>query len=90
MNYHLFKETRVIADTLNGKKSGEIKFIRSAEFAEGEWIGVALDEPTGEFAVLHVIVTILGKNNGSINGRQCFNCKNKYRLYVGQDKIKSQ
>ena len=63
-----FKETRVIADTLNGKKSGEIKFIRSAEFGEGEWIGVALDEPTGKFAVLHVIVTILGKNNGTING----------------------
>ena len=75
---------------MNGKKSGEIKFIRSAEFGEGEWIGVALDEPTGKFAVLHVIVTILGKNNGTINGRQYFNSKNKYCLYVHQDKIKSQ
>ena len=53
------KGQRVIVDTMNGKKSGEIKFIGSTEFAEGEWIGVALDEPTGEFAMVLISYSML-------------------------------
>ena len=88
-----FKGQRVIVDTSNGKQSGEIKCIGSTEFAKGKWIGVALDEPTGELAIgielLYEIITILGRNNGTVNGREYFKCEHKHGLFVCQDKIKS-
>ena len=88
-----FKGQQVIVDTSNGRQSGEIKYIGSTEFAKGKWIGVALDEPTGELAIgielLYEIVTILGRNNGTVNGREYFKCEDKHGLIVRQDKIKS-
>lgn len=33
----------------NGFKMGVVKFIGETEFAAGEWIGVALDRPSGEY-----------------------------------------
>ena len=53
------KGQRVIVDTMSGKKSGEIKFIGSTEFAKGKWIGIALDEPTGEFAMVLLSYSML-------------------------------
>lgn len=33
-----------------GFKMGVVKFIGETEFAGGEWIGVALDRPSGEYS----------------------------------------
>ena len=42
---------KVMVDTPNGFKFGKVKFIGPTEFAAGEWIGVALERPTGKFAL---------------------------------------
>ena len=34
--------------TAGGFKFGKVKFVGSTEFAAGEWIGVALERPSGE------------------------------------------
>ena len=42
---------KVMVDTPNGFKFGKVKFIGPTVFAAGEWIGVALERPTGKFAM---------------------------------------
>ena len=37
-----------MVDTQNSFKFGKVKFVGPTEFAAGEWIGVALERPTGE------------------------------------------
>ena len=46
---------------VNGIKPGRLAFLGTAQFKEGEWAGVVLD-------------TVEGKNNGSVNGVQYFDC----------------
>lgn len=49
---------RVIVSSLQGSKTGVLKYQGPTHFAGGEWYGVELDEP-------------LGKNDGSVNGKRC-------------------
>lgn len=51
---------------MNGIKPGRLAFLGTAQFKEGEWAGVVLD-------------TIEGKNNGSVNGVQYFDCGGEMR-----------
>ena len=39
---------KIMVETPNGFKFGKVKFIGPTEFAAGEWIGLALERPTGE------------------------------------------
>ena len=39
---------KVMVETPNGFKFGDVKFVGPTEFAPGEWIGVALERPKGE------------------------------------------
>ena len=84
---------KVMVDTQTGLKFGKVKFIGSTEFAAGEWIGVALERPTGEFAMhegitpLYAIVTILGRHDGTVESVQYFKCKDAHGLFVRRDKI---
>ena len=48
---------KVMVDTPNGKKFAEVKFVGSTRFASGEWIGVAFQEPIGEY-MLQNLVTV--------------------------------
>ncbi|EWC47620.1 hypothetical protein DRE_03240 [Drechslerella stenobrocha 248] len=51
-------------------QTGYVAFIGNTTFARGEWVGVALDKPSG-------------KNNGTVEGTTYFECKGeKYGLFV--------
>ena len=41
---------KIMVDTPSGFKFGKVKFVGSTEFAAGEWIGIALERPNGEWA----------------------------------------
>lgn len=40
---------QVMLEMGGGFKMGVVKYIGETEFAPGEWIGVALDKPSGEY-----------------------------------------
>ncbi|CAL4163597.1 unnamed protein product, partial [Meganyctiphanes norvegica] len=60
---------RVVINSTTGVKFGVLRYRGPTEFAEGEWAGVELDEPTG-------------KNDGSVAGKRYFDCKQKYGLFA--------
>ena len=53
--------------TTNG--NGTVRFIGSTSFAAGKWIGIELDGPTG-------------KNNGVVQGKAYFSCRDGYGVFV--------
>jgi dynactin complex subunit len=57
----------------NGKY-GALAFIGPTQFAKGSWAGIILDTPEG-------------KNNGSVNGVQYFECEPNRGLFAKQEKI---
>ncbi|CAF4942667.1 unnamed protein product, partial [Rotaria sp. Silwood1] len=67
--------------SIAGKGLGTIAFVGKTEFADGEWIGVILDEPKG-------------KNNGTVHKKdgtivQYFTCNDNHGLYVRPGQIES-
>lgn len=53
--------------TANG--TGTARFVGATSFSAGKWIGVELDGPTG-------------KNNGSVQGKVYFSCRDGYGVFV--------
>lgn len=54
--------------------NGKIVFYGPTEFAKGQWIGIILDERKG-------------KNNGTIQGIQYFDCEENYGMFVREQLI---
>ncbi|XP_034476014.1 kinesin-like protein KIF13A isoform X4 [Drosophila innubila] len=54
--------------------SGVVSFVGTTHFQPGAWIGVELDTPTG-------------KNDGTVQGIQYFQCKPKHGIFVRADKL---
>ncbi|XP_036405326.1 kinesin-like protein KIF13B isoform X2 [Megalops cyprinoides] len=55
-------------------KSGMVRYVGPADFAEGVWVGVELDTPAG-------------KNDGSVGGRQYFHCNPGYGVLVRPNRV---
>jgi len=55
--------------------SGTIAYIGTTQFQAGKWIGLVLDEPKG-------------KNDGSVQGKTYFTCKENYGMFVRPTQIK--
>nr|CAD7256636.1 unnamed protein product [Timema shepardi] len=53
---------------------GVVAYVGSTMFASGKWIGVVLDEPRG-------------KNNGSVQGKTYFQCKENHGMFVRQSQL---
>jgi len=49
--------------------NGTVRFVGTTSFAAGKWIGVELDGPNG-------------KNNGIVQGKRYFLCKDGYGVFV--------
>ncbi|KAK6748823.1 hypothetical protein RB195_001447 [Necator americanus] len=56
---------------------GRVAFCGDVQFADGEWVGVILDEPRG-------------KNNGTVQGVQYFTCEPNYGLFIRPTQLKSE
>ncbi|XP_070153041.1 CAP-Gly domain-containing linker protein 1 isoform X2 [Polyergus mexicanus] len=65
---------RVIVSSMQGSKTGILRYQGPTDFAGGEWYGVELDEP-------------LGKNDGSVNGKRYFECPPKHGLFTVPHKV---
>ncbi|KAF9978401.1 Kinesin protein 1B [Actinomortierella ambigua] len=63
---------RVIVESMD--LSGYLRFLGSTEFKTGTWAGIELDTPTG-------------KNDGSVNGIEYFQCRPKHGIFVLAAKI---
>lgn len=50
-------------------KLGTVMYVGTADFKPGFWVGVKYDEP-------------LGKHNGTVEGKQYFECESKYGAFV--------
>ncbi|MED6264940.1 hypothetical protein CHARACLAT_020301, partial [Characodon lateralis] len=50
-------------------KLGTVMYVGTVEFKSGYWVGVNYDEP-------------LGKHNGTVQGKQYFECQDKYGAFV--------
>jgi len=53
---------------------GQVRFYGRTQFAEGVWVGMALNDPKG-------------KNDGSVNGVSYFKCEPLHGLFIRADKL---
>ncbi|KAJ8918792.1 hypothetical protein NQ315_011076 [Exocentrus adspersus] len=65
---------RVIIKSSQGSKVGTVRYIGTTDFANGEWVGVELDDPRG-------------KNDGSVNGTRYFDCRPNFGLFAPVSKV---
>ncbi|OXA43403.1 CAP-Gly domain-containing linker protein 1 [Folsomia candida] len=66
----------IVKSSVGDAKVGTLKFLGTVEFEEGVWAGIELSYP-------------IGKNDGTIRGREYFRCEHPYGLFVPLHKVES-
>lgn len=67
-------------------RSGVIKFVGPTQFAAGEWIGIALDQPCRPVSAIRTHNAV-GKNDGSVQGVRYFTCPEKHGVFSLTSKV---
>jgi tubulin-specific chaperone B len=62
---------------LNNKLNGTVKYIGDLHNKEGTWIGLELDDSGG-------------RNNGTVDGRKYFDCKEKHGMFIREEVLNSK
>ncbi|XP_014065692.1 kinesin-like protein KIF13B isoform X2 [Salmo salar] len=60
--------------TVGANKGGTVRYVGNTKFAEGVWVGVELDSPSG-------------KNDGSVSGHHYFRCNPGYGVLVRPNRV---
>ena len=56
------------------ERRGQVRYLGTADFKEGVWVGIELDEP-------------LGKHDGSVEGQKYFDARPKHGIFVRPDSV---
>ncbi|XP_048830805.1 kinesin-like protein KIF13B isoform X2 [Brienomyrus brachyistius] len=76
--------------TVGVGKCGTVRYVGTTDFADGIWVGVELDSPSGRAlsdvpSLSHL--SSAGKNDGSVAGRQYFRCNPGYGVLVRPERV---
>lgn len=63
-----------LVEVIGKGQRGTVAYVGATLFASGKWVGVILDEPKG-------------KNDGTVQGKSYFNCKENHGIFVRQSQI---
>ncbi|XP_062864339.1 dynactin subunit 1a [Trichomycterus rosablanca] len=63
-----------VVEVIGKGQRGTVAYVGATLFASGKWVGVILDEPKG-------------KNDGTVQGKSYFTCKENHGIFVRQSQI---
>ncbi|GAA6094420.1 dynactin subunit 1a isoform X1 [Tachysurus ichikawai] len=63
-----------LVEVIGKGQCGTVAYVGATLFASGKWVGVILDEPKG-------------KNDGTVQGKAYFTCKENHGIFVRQSQI---
>ncbi|XP_043243242.1 restin homolog [Amphibalanus amphitrite] len=63
-----------VSSSVIGRRLGTVRYVGHAEFADGVWVGIQLDEPRG-------------RNDGSVAGKRYFECEPDYGLFAPLNRV---
>ncbi|KAG9259828.1 dynactin subunit 1-like [Astyanax mexicanus] len=63
-----------LVEVIGKGQRGTVAYVGATLFASGKWVGVILDEPKG-------------KNDGTVQGKAYFTCKENHGIFVRQSQI---
>lgn len=65
-----------LVEVIGKGQRGTVAYVGATLFASGKWVGVILDEPKG-------------KNDGTVQGKSYFTCKENHGIFVRQSQVSS-
>lgn len=66
----------IVGSTVGDSKAGILRYLGPVDFETGTWAGIELFHP-------------LGKNDGTVRGREYFRCQHPYGLFVPVHKVET-
>lgn len=65
-----------LVEVIGKGQRGTVAYVGATLFASGKWVGVILDEPKG-------------KNDGTVQGKAYFTCKENHGIFVRQSQVRT-